>query len=690
MQRCAAAIEQALRHYRSNRISWPCILISTVIILPYQSAASAAPMPRSTAFHELSLQQLSEIEVTSVSKQSEKLLDAPASIFVITNDDIRRSGVTSIPEALRLAPGVEVARINAHQWAISIRGFNSDITNKLLVLIDGRSVYSPLYAGVFWDAQDTLLDDIDRIEVISGPGGTLWGANAVNGVINIITRSAQDTQGGLVEIGGGNEKQRFGSARYGGHLGDAAVRAYIKGSDSDASQQIDGDAGTDDWRMAQGGFRLDWQPTTADRLTVQGDMYHGSEDGVFQQEFTLGSLPGGTIDDEVDLEGGNLLARWTRQLGTTSDFALQIYYDYTLRDIPNIYQEKRDTGDLDFQHHIALGSRNDVLWGVGYRWTSDRIDNTPFASFIPDSRNDETFSAFVQDKIDLWQKRVFLTLGSKFEHNDYSGFEYQPNARLSWLISDKQSAWGAVSRAVRIPARLDTDLQLVIPVGAAPLPTTPPTSIPLYITVDGNKRIESEELIAYEAGYRVQIAEAVSMDLATFYNEYDHIQTAETGEPVVVVNPPMYAALPKILENGIEGKAYGGTLLMNWRPLSDWRLRFQYALFDMNLDNKPGSNDVDSKNEEDNSPHNQYAIYSFLDLPYQLSLYTGVRYVDGLKNLDNDHYTAVDVSLIWNPINQLQLSVTAQDVNNPTHLEFGPAQSQEVERSIYGKVQWRF
>jgi iron complex outermembrane receptor protein len=258
------------------------------------------------------------------------------------------------------------------------------------------------------------------------------------------------------------------------------------------------------------------------------------------------------------------------------------------------------------------------------------------------------------------------------------------------LISDKQSAWGAVSRAVRIPARLDTDLQLVIPVGAAPLPTTPPTSIPLYITVDGNKRIESEELIAYEAGYRVQIAEAVSMDLATFYNEYDHIQTAETGEPVVVVNPPMYAALPKILENGIEGKAYGGTLLMNWRPLSDWRLRFQYALFDMNLDNKPGSNDVDSKNEEDNSPHNQYAIYSFLDLPYQLSLYTGVRYVDGLKNLDNDHYTAVDVSLIWNPINQLQLSVTAQDVNNPTHLEFGPAQSQEVERSIYGKVQWRF
>lgn len=687
----AVAMEQVSRSFRDKKIQQRHLLIFTAIILQYQPIASAAPVPPSTALHELSLEQLSEIEVTSVSKQSEKLMDAPASVFVITNDDIRRSGVTSIPEALRLAPGVEVARINAHQWAISIRGFNSDISNKLLVLIDGRSVYSSLYAGVFWDVQDTLLDDIDRIEVVSGPGGTLWGANAVNGVINIITRSAKDTQGGLLEIGGGNEKHRFGGARYGGQLGDAAVRAYIKGSDGDASQQIDGTAGNDDWRMAQGGFRLDWQPAAADHLTMQGDLYHGSEDGTFPGEFTLGTLPGASFNDEVNLGGGNLLGRWTRQLDPTSDVALQIYYDHTQRDIPGTYQEKRDTGDFDFQHHFTLGARNDLLWGLGYRWTSDQIDNTTFASFIPDHRTDETFSAFLQDKIDLWQKRVFLTLGSKFEHNDYSGFEYQPNARLSWLISDKQSAWGAVSRAVRIPARLDTDLQLQIPVGAVPLPTTPPINLPLYVTVQGNKHIETEALIAYEAGYRFQIAETASIDLATFYNDYDHIQTAETGASNVVVNPPIiYAALPKTLESGIEGKAYGGTLLMNWRPLPNWRLRFQYALFDMNLDNKPGSNDIDSKNEEDNSPRNQYAVYSFLDLPYQLSLYTGVRYVDGLKNLDNKNYTAVDASLIWNPLNYLQLSVTAQNLNNPTHLEFGPAQGQEIERSIYGKVQWRF
>jgi len=651
-------------------------------MLQCRSLAGIAAVPSDIALEDLSLEQLSKIEITSVSKQSESLLDAPASVFVITADDIRRSGVNSIPEALRLAPGVEVARINSHQWAISIRGFNSDITNKLLVLIDGRSVYSPLYAGVFWDVQDAMLDDIDRIEVISGPGGTLWGANAVNGVINIITRSAKDTQGGLLELGGGNEERKFGGVRYGGQLGDAAVRAYIKSSDHDASRKLDGNGGNDDWRMTQGGFRLDWQPVAADRFTLQGDVYHGSEDGIFPGSFTFGTLPGASFHDEVNLAGSNLLGRWSRQLDATSDFTLQVYYDHTLRDIPSTYQEKRDTGDIDFQHHFTLGQRNDLLWGLGYRWTSDDIDNTTFASFIPDHRIDETFSAFLQDKIDLWQQRVFLTLGSKLEHNDYSGFEYQPNARLSWLISDKQTAWTAISRAVRIPARLDTDLQLAIPLNIG---------IPVYVTVQGNKHIESEKLIAYEAGYRVQLTPAVSIDLATFYDDYDDIQTAETGAPILVVNPPLvYGVLPKTLESGIEGKAYGGTLMMNWRPLTNWRLRFQYALFDMHLENKPGSNDVDSKTEEDNSPHNQYAVYSFLDLPHQLSLYTGVRHVDGLKNLDSPNYTSVDVGLIWNPLTYLQLSVTAQNLNDPSHLEFGPSQGQEIERSIYGKIQWRF
>ncbi len=673
---------QYFKLVRRKTIQLRQTLILVAFTLQFQSLATIASVSPGIALDELSLEQLSEIEITSVSKQPEKLLDAPAAVFVITADDIRRSGVNSLPEALRLAPGVEVARINAHQWAISIRGFNSDITNKLLVLIDGRSVYSPLYAGVFWDVQDVFLEDIDRIEIISGPGGTLWGANAVNGVINIITRSAKDTQGGLLAIGNGNEERNFGGVRYGGQLGDAAVRAYLKRFDRDASEKIDGNGGDDDWHMTQGGFRLDWQPTKADQLTLQGDLYRGSEDGVFPGAFTFGTLPGASFKDDINLAGGNLLGRWTRQLDTASDFTLQVYYDRTQRDIPGVYQEKRDTADLDFQHHFTVGERNDVLWGLGYRWTSDHIDNTTFSSFIPDSRTDETFSAFLQDKIDLWQKRVFLTLGSKFEHNDYSGFEYQPNARLSWQINNRQTAWAAVSRAVRIPARLDTDLQLAIPLDIG---------IPAYVTVQGNKHIETEKLIAYEAGYRAQLTSAVSIDMAAFYNDYDDIQTAETGAPIIVVNPPLvYAILPKTLESGIEGKAYGGTFTMSWRPLANWQLRFQYALFDMHLKNKPGSNDIDSKAEEDNSPHNQYAVYSFLDLPYRLSLYTGVRHVDGLKNLKNPSYTAVDASLIWSPLSYLQLSITGQNLNDPTHLEFGSVQGQEIERSIYGKIQWHF
>lgn len=416
-----------------------------------------------------SLIELMNMKITSVSKTEERLSDAPAAVYVITHDDIRRSGVTSIPEALRLAPGVHVAREGAHSWAISIRGFNSDITNKLLVLIDGRSVYSPLFAGVFWDVQDTLLEDVERIEVISGPGGTLWGANAVNGVINIITRSAQDTLGGFAEFGGGNQEQGFAGLRYGGKLGeDAAVRGYLKTFSRDSFRRADGERAIDDWQMNQGGFRLDWQQSEADLFTVQGDIYSGKEDGMFRDDFILGTVPGPDFKDQSDVAGGNLLGRWERQLSETSDFQLQAYYDYSKREIPGTYDEARDTFDIDFQHHFKLGRRNDILWGLGYRWTRDDIDNTTFATFTPDSRSDETFSAFLQDKIDLWDEKLFLTLGSKFEHNDYTGFEYQPNARLSWLPTERQTLWAAVSRAVRTPARLNTDLRLTAPVPGLP------------------------------------------------------------------------------------------------------------------------------------------------------------------------------------------------------------------------------
>ena len=631
-----------------------------------------------------SLIELMNMKITSVSKTEEKLSDAPASVFVISHEDIRRSGVTSIPEALRLAPGVHVARQGAHSWAISIRGFNSDISNKLLVLIDGRSVYSPLFAGVFWDVQDTLLEDVDRIEVISGPGGTLWGANAVNGVINIITRSAEDTQGGFAELGGGNEEQGFAGFRYGGKLGEnAALRGYLKSFKRDASRSADGGHAIDEWQMSQGGFRLDWQQSEADLFTVQGDMYSGKEDGLFRDDFTLGTLPGPDFKDQSDVAGANVLGRWQRQLSGTSDVQLQAYYDYTKREIPGTYNETRDTLDIDFQHHFKPGARHDILWGAGYRLTRDELDNTLFATFTPESRKDETFSAFLQDKIDLWEEKLFLTLGSKFEHNDYTGFEYQPNARLTWLVSERQTLWAAVSRAVRIPARLNSDLRLTAPVPGLPFP--------LYINVNGDRDFESEELLAYEAGYRVQVRDDLSFDLSLFYHDYDKLLTQEPGTPVVVIDPPtLYIVLPNTLDNGMTGESYGGTLVANWQPTSAWRLQFQYAYIDLQLHNKPDSLDVSAQNAEGNSPEHQVSLYSFVDLPHDLSLYTGVRYVDHLPNLGIHSYTALDLSLAWSPRDDLAFSVTGQNLTDGGHVEFGSAMGNEVERSIFGKVTWQF
>ncbi len=397
---------------------------------------------------DLSIEQLADLQITSVSRAEERLADAPAAVFVITGDEIRRSGVRSIAEALRLAPGVEVARRNAAAWSITIRGFNSDLANKLLVLIDGRSVYSPLYAGVYWDVQDTLLEDIDRIEVIAGPGGTLWGANAVNGVINIITRPAATTSGAFLEAGGGNEERSFAGFRYGGTLGsDIAARVYVKYFDRDPSIQTSGAEGVDAARLAQAGFRMDWGSVDADRFTVQGDVYGGQEGGTFLDSFTLGTRPAGSATGEAGVRGANVLARWDRTLDSGASLTLQAYEDHTNRDIPNTYHEKRDTLDVDFQHHLRHRERHDVLWGLGFRSSADKIANTALATFDPDHRDDHTFSAFLQDKIALKSDKWYLTLGSKFEHNDYSGSETQPNVRLSWLVSERQSFWMAASRS---------------------------------------------------------------------------------------------------------------------------------------------------------------------------------------------------------------------------------------------------
>ena len=491
--------------------SWGERLSASVMLVALTSAPAIADEVSTSALKTMSVEDLMNIEVTSVARHPEKLLEAASAIQVITQDDIRRSGATSIPEALRLADNLQVAQKNSHDWAISARGFNTDLANKLLVMIDGRTVYTPLYSGVFWDVQDYLLEDIDRIEVISGPGGALWGANAVNGVINIITKSAKDTQGVYAEAGGGSQPQDFTGVRYGGSLGaDSAYRVYGKYFDRGAEVLANGDSASDSWRQGRAGFRMDSDATAHDRLTLQGDYYDGREN-----EQTGGIAA---------VSGANLLGRWTRSVSDESDFSLQSYLDQTHLGDPEaplmvsgmqfspagtVYDDLT-TYDVDFQHRFSLGARNRVVWGLGYRYTHDAVIEAPSVGFFPAVLAQNLYSAFVQDELAL-ARNLSFTLGTKLEHNDYTGFEFEPDARLSWALNSSQALWAAVSRAVRTPSRIDTDLSEGTP--------------PYLVLLKGNPDFTSEALLAYELGYRAQLNSAFTASVSSFYNQYNDLRS---------------------------------------------------------------------------------------------------------------------------------------------------------------------
>ena len=364
----------------------------------------------STELIELSIEDLVKVKVTSVSKKPQKILEAPAAIFVITQEDIRRSGAVSIPEVLRMVPGLEVAKIDSNKWAVTSRGFNGRFANKLLVLIDGRTVYTPLFSGVYWDMKDTLLNDIDRIEIIRGPGAALWGANAVNGVINIITKEAKDTHGTMVIAGTGTEEQGFGAIRYGGMIGqDTHYRVYAKYFNRDGAVHVSGEDAADSWDVFRTGFRMDSAMSDKDRLTLQGDVYNGrTGETVITKSFD--PTDPATFDQENDIAGANLLGRWKHSISDTSNIALQVYYDYTDRSSA-ILEQRHDTFDIDFQHNFGLDQDHQIVWGLGYRFIRDDISNTFYSSWNPDNRDIDLLSAFVQDDITLVDKKVKLTLG---------------------------------------------------------------------------------------------------------------------------------------------------------------------------------------------------------------------------------------------------------------------------------------
>jgi len=622
----------------------------------------------------MSVEQLMDIQVTSVARHPESLRQAAAAIQVITRDDIRRAGASSIPEALRLADNLEVARKNAHDWGISARGFNSYLANKLLVMIDGRTVYTPLFSGVFWDAQDYLLEDIDRIEIISGPGGTLWGANAVNGVINIITRSAADSQGLYAEGGGGTQLRGFAGARYGGMLApDVSFRVYAKYFDRDAEALLDGTRAADAWHRAQGGFRFDSDASRPDTFSAHGDFYEAHE----------GLNTGGTAQSA----GGNLVGRWSHVFTTEADFSLQSYYDRTHLLIPIVpfilngielapagfLRDDLSTYDIDFQHRFSLRQRHHIVWGAGYRFSHDVVANAPAIAFLPTVLDRNLFSAFVQDEIAL-STTLSLTLGSKLEHNDYTGFEVEPNARLQWTWTPNQSLWSAISRAARTPSRIDRDL-------AEPAP-------PGILVLTGGRNYGSEYVIAYELGYRGQISSRMTGSLSTFYNEYRDVRSTSITPGAII---PIYFA------NNLAGHTDGLEVSARYQLADFWSLQVGYDFLQESLHVRPGQFDLGNARNETADPRHQVMVRSSLSLAAHLELDASLRWVDALRypsgptTCDVPSYFELDTRIGW-VLKRLELALVGQNLLHAHHAEYGfadPAR-EHIERSVYGKISWRY
>jgi iron complex outermembrane receptor protein len=637
-----------------SRYIWLSLVLIS-LVFPITPRSVSAQTPATPALKTLSLEDLMNVEVTSVSKRPERLFETASAIQVITREDIRRSGAESIPEALRLASNLEVAQIDARQWAISARGFNNTTSNKLLVMIDGRTVYTPLYAGVFWDVQDILLEDVDRIEVISGPGATVWGANAVNGVINIITRKAKDTQGTLLSGGGGTEVRGCCGVRYGGKVGpNVPYRVYGKYFARDRSVLANGQDGHDSWHTAQFGFREEWTASRVDVVTLQGDLYDGRA-----------SQP---IASEIGLGGGNLMSVWEHTFSDASDLKLQFYYDRTNRRVPSSFAEGLDTYDIDLQHRIPLAERHDVVWGVGYRLIEDNIVNPASFAFLPPHVSRQLFSAFVQDEVALVKDRLHFTFGTKIEDNDYTGFELQPSGRVVWQMSSQQSLWGAVSRAVRTPSRIDREFFA---------PRNPP------FILFGSPNFGSEDLLAYELGYRGQLQKSLSVSVATFFNHYDNLRTVERINPLLT--------LPVFLGNGGKGEAHGAEFAAEYRPLESWRVRAAYSPLKLHFAGKPASTDPNPGASESHDPNHQFSLRSLVDLPAHFEFDNTFRYVSSIDNQSVPAYGELDSRLGWRPSTAMEISILGENLLHPHHAEFGaPLGRHEIQRGVRIKVLWAF
>jgi iron complex outermembrane receptor protein len=673
-------------------------LLALTALPPAQAFADTDLQEPAQDLTTLSIEDLMHLRVTSVSKKDQMLANVAAAIFVITSEDIRRSGVTSLPEALRMAPGLDVARVNANKWAVTSRGFNGTFANKLLVLIDGRSLYTPFFAGVNWDMQDVLLEDVDRIEVIRGPGAAIWGANAVNGVINIITKSADDTTGTLVSAGGGTFERGFGALRYGANVGkDSAVRVYGKYQNRDNSVlSSTGAEGSGAWETLSGGFRLDSSLNARDSFTLQGDVNAGSLDDTLSST-TLRPLAAKTITPVTTFFDSNLLARFQRKFSDDSDAYLQLYYDRTRRYM-TIVDESRDTVDLEFHHRFPLGERQEIIWGGGYRFFADAFANKGQGiTLSPDARDSHIYSGLLQDDVTLFPELLHLILGTKLEHNRDSGLELQPSARLLWTPNPHNSVWAAVSRAVRTPSRVDTTVRLdadVLPPAAAGRPST-------LLSIVGSTAFKAEELLAYEAGYRSELSDSVSVDLAVFYNQYHRLRS--NSAPAIIPASPLgnpYNTALLTAVNSVNAESYGVELTGEWRATEWWKLKGAYSFIRLHAEGQNG--DQAAAGYEGNAPAHQFSVRSMVDLGRNVSFDLWGRYADSISitqasvsnlQIPIPAYFTLEARLAWRPVPGLELSLVGQNLIDQRHSEFKSELTKvryDVERGFYGKLTWQF
>lgn len=668
-------------------------------------AAPARAEEESDPFAFFRQEALMTTEVNTVSRMESTVGRSPAAVFVITSEMIRRSGATVIPELFRMVPGMDAARIDGNKWAVGVRGFNNRFSNKLLVMVDGRSVYTPQIAGVFWETVDYPMEDIERIEIIRGPGASVWGANAVNGIVNIITKSAKDTHGGLLASGAGTTEKAFGTVRYGGVRSNRLhYRIYGKGFDRHKQFSPEGDP-NDQWWGASGGLRLDWRPAEPDQLTF--DASHARNGAGRKDRFPLSTGPpfARNFPESETTDVSHVLARWRRQTNSGSSPSLQAYWSRTRRAGDNGFANTGwNTYDLDYQHELPLGDRQKIVWGLGYRYTDARLhnsvnDNGFFLTWLDNNPHQQIFSGFAQDEISLVPERIAITIGTKLERNDYTGFEVQPTGRLLWTPTERHSAWAAISRAVRTRTFTENDAQFTAP-------PSNPDAPPAARTV-ANRDLKPEEVWAYELGARAQATDAVSLDAALFYNDYRDLRVNQTNPALAATVQGVPLAASQFV-NGMAGESYGAELAANWRVTDKWLLYGAYTVLEMHLHADPGLPAASRKSFEaaaGQNPRHQVYGQSSWNLPWSLEFDAIGRFTDrlsgfnptGLPNVSDtvDAYTALDARLAWRPRKDLELSVAGQNLLVDHHAEFGTnpfirSPLVEIRRSVYGKAAWRF